>query len=378
MGGTRTGCRRAADRSPWVRGALARVDARLEIMKLFNWRMVSRSGPGREPAPGDASAANVFATETLIGVCAVTCSKWWGALDIWSESPGAVLAARLEQAYRATIVGTFGGGNNDILRELIRYARAEYAEGVPMTRCRGASANGGSAVDFELSKSQVAVRDLAREVLAARAEGGAVGDNIWPDSALWRDLIETGLLAAFISEDNGGQGLSFVEGCLLLEECGYARARSRGRNHACRDAVGSLRAGGSAEAWLRIARGEAILTVAAMDSLGGWMDRQTHCALLMAAVMLFRAGSASYRGAKRPRAPWCSHKRVAALCACWRIRGRRVQALNVCLPQAASLKPTCISIALKSVLARSSANPMMARLYAPGSDSTRLSLRRRC
>lgn len=104
---------------PWVRTVLARVDARLDIMKLFNWRMVSCSGPGREPAPGDASAANVFGTETLIDVCREMLEVVGCAGYLVEDSPGAVLGARLEQAYRATIVGTFGGGNNDIQREMI-------------------------------------------------------------------------------------------------------------------------------------------------------------------------------------------------------------------------------------------------------------------
>lgn len=104
---------------PWVRAVLARVDARLDVMKLFNWRMVSQSGPGREPSPGDASAANVFGTETLIDVCRDMLEVVGCVGYLVEGAPGAILGARLEQAYRATIVGTFGGGNNDIQREMI-------------------------------------------------------------------------------------------------------------------------------------------------------------------------------------------------------------------------------------------------------------------
>ncbi|MBJ7412062.1 MULTISPECIES: acyl-CoA dehydrogenase family protein [unclassified Phenylobacterium] len=104
---------------PWVQLTLARVDARLQVMTLFNWRMVSRSGPGQEPAPGDASAANVFGTETLIEVCKLMLEVVGCAGCLVEGSPGAVLSGRLEHAYRAVVVGTFGGGNNDIQREMI-------------------------------------------------------------------------------------------------------------------------------------------------------------------------------------------------------------------------------------------------------------------
>lgn len=104
---------------PWVRAGLARIEARLDVMKLFNWRMVSRSGAGREPAPGDASAANIFGTETLIDVCREMLGLVGCAGYLTEGSPGAVLGGRLEQAYRAVVVGTFGGGNNDIQREVI-------------------------------------------------------------------------------------------------------------------------------------------------------------------------------------------------------------------------------------------------------------------
>jgi len=115
---------------PWVRSVLARVDARLELMKLFNWRMVSRSGAGNEPSPGDASATNVLGTETVITVCREMLEVVGCAGYLVEGSPGAVLNGRLEQAYRATIVGTFGGGNNDIQREMI----AQRALGMPKYR----------------------------------------------------------------------------------------------------------------------------------------------------------------------------------------------------------------------------------------------------
>lgn len=126
-------------------------------------------------------------------------------------------------------------------------------------------------MDFEFTDTQLAVRDLAQEVLAKRAPKPGFVDSSWPDAALWEDLTQTGLLAAFLSEDVGGQGFDFVEVCLLLEECGAAHARAP----VATTILGSILLDRFApevlrQAWLpKVARGEAVLTVAAMDALGG-------------------------------------------------------------------------------------------------------------
>ena len=38
-----------------------------------------------------------------------------------ADSPGAVLAGRLERYYRSALVMTFGGGTNEIQRDIIGY-----------------------------------------------------------------------------------------------------------------------------------------------------------------------------------------------------------------------------------------------------------------
>ena len=38
-----------------------------------------------------------------------------------ADSPGAVLAGRLERYYRSSLVMTFGGGTNEIQRDIIGY-----------------------------------------------------------------------------------------------------------------------------------------------------------------------------------------------------------------------------------------------------------------
>jgi alkylation response protein AidB-like acyl-CoA dehydrogenase len=110
--------RRVVD-DPAVRLNLARVDARLEAMKLLNWRLVATLAAGTELGPADAAAAKIYGTEALIEACRLLLEVL-GPLGYRTRgSAGAVLGGQLEHAYRAAVVGTFGGGNNDVLREMI-------------------------------------------------------------------------------------------------------------------------------------------------------------------------------------------------------------------------------------------------------------------
>src|SRR3954466_3660876 len=82
-------------------------------------------------------------------------------------------------------------------------------------------------MDFDLSADQKEIKDVARELLAARspwakvreaAEAREYGD------ALWREVGELGWPGIAVSEEHGGQGLGIVELAVLLEELGYACA----------------------------------------------------------------------------------------------------------------------------------------------------------
>jgi alkylation response protein AidB-like acyl-CoA dehydrogenase len=82
-------------------------------------------------------------------------------------------------------------------------------------------------MDFDLSEDQKEIKDVARELLAARspwakvreaAEAREYGD------ALWRELSELGWPGIAVAEEHGGQGLGAVELAVLLEELGYACA----------------------------------------------------------------------------------------------------------------------------------------------------------
>ena len=112
---------------PWVQLDLARGHARLEAMKLLNWKMAAAAASG-ELSPADSSAVKVFGTETHVEVYRLLLGVVGAAGYVRAGSPGAILQGRLERAGRAAQINTFGGGVNDVQREIVA------ASGLKMAR----------------------------------------------------------------------------------------------------------------------------------------------------------------------------------------------------------------------------------------------------
>jgi hypothetical protein len=106
---------------PWVQISLGEAFARLEAMKVMNWRMAWELDRG-EPDPARSSAVKVYGTETLIEVYRLLLGVVGAASTLRAESPGAVLEGALEVQYRACQINTFGGGVNEIQREIVSMA----------------------------------------------------------------------------------------------------------------------------------------------------------------------------------------------------------------------------------------------------------------
>ena len=102
----------------WVQLDLARAHARLEAMKLLNWRMASDIAADRL-SPADSSAVKVYGTETLIEVYRTLLAVLGPAGYLRAGSPGAVLRGEVERAARAAQINTFGGGVNEVQREIV-------------------------------------------------------------------------------------------------------------------------------------------------------------------------------------------------------------------------------------------------------------------
>jgi alkylation response protein AidB-like acyl-CoA dehydrogenase len=110
------GGRRVIDQE-WVASSLARVLARAELLKLMNWKVAWAASKGLNPA--DASATKIFGTEFTLEAYRLLMEIVGEAAYLETGSPGAVLTGRLERAYRANTIFTFGGGTNEIQRDLI-------------------------------------------------------------------------------------------------------------------------------------------------------------------------------------------------------------------------------------------------------------------
>lgn len=113
---------------PWVRSALARVYARFEALKLLNWRMAWKL-EADALTPADASSGKVYGSETDIDSYRLLLDVIGRAGFLRKGSPGAELAGALEKAYRGAPVRTFGGGSNEVQREIL----AQTALGLPRT-----------------------------------------------------------------------------------------------------------------------------------------------------------------------------------------------------------------------------------------------------
>jgi len=105
----------------WVQEDLARSHAYLEAQKLLNWRMTAAVADDTL-GPADSSSVKVFGTETTIQVYRMLLGIVGAAGYLSPGSPGAVLHGELERAARAAQINTFGGGVNEVQREILATA----------------------------------------------------------------------------------------------------------------------------------------------------------------------------------------------------------------------------------------------------------------
>ena len=101
----------------WVQVHLARVEARAEFLKLLNWKVAWAADKGLNPA--DASATKVFGTEFSLEAYRLLLEIVGQAGYLGEGSPGAVLKGRLEHNSRSQTIFTFGGGTNEVQRDII-------------------------------------------------------------------------------------------------------------------------------------------------------------------------------------------------------------------------------------------------------------------
>ena len=104
--------------TPWVQLALGEAYARLEALKVMNWRMAWDIEQGTLD-PAHASAVKVYGSEALIEVYRLLLEVVGVAGAVQQDSPAAALRGRLELNWRSCQINTFGGGVNEVQREII-------------------------------------------------------------------------------------------------------------------------------------------------------------------------------------------------------------------------------------------------------------------
>jgi alkylation response protein AidB-like acyl-CoA dehydrogenase len=112
----------------WVQLNLARVHAKAEFLKLLNWRIAAEAGHGLSPAT--ASATKVFGTEFATEAYRLLMEVLGANAHVRDGSAGAILAGKIERMHRSALILTFGGGTNEVQRDIV----AATGLGLPISR----------------------------------------------------------------------------------------------------------------------------------------------------------------------------------------------------------------------------------------------------
>jgi alkylation response protein AidB-like acyl-CoA dehydrogenase len=105
----------------WVQLQLARVYAKLEALKVLNWRSAWSVGAG-VPDMAEASALKVMGTEFFVECYKLLLEIVGGAGLVVQGETGALFDGLLEASYRSAWTLTFGGGVNEVQRDIIAAA----------------------------------------------------------------------------------------------------------------------------------------------------------------------------------------------------------------------------------------------------------------
>jgi 3-oxocholest-4-en-26-oyl-CoA dehydrogenase alpha subunit len=126
----------------WVQLNLARVHAKAEFLKLVNWRIAAEAdaaaaakgdgevGGGHRLGPAAASATKVFGTEFATEAYRLLMEVLGANAHVREGSAGALLSGRIERMQRAALILTFGGGTNEVQRDIV----AAAGLGLPIRR----------------------------------------------------------------------------------------------------------------------------------------------------------------------------------------------------------------------------------------------------
>jgi alkylation response protein AidB-like acyl-CoA dehydrogenase len=100
----------------WVQLNLARVHAKAEVLWLMNARVAAGAG---QIGPAEASATKVYGTELATEAFRLLMEVLGPAACVQDDSVGGALRGRVERMHRSALILTFGGGTNEIQRDII-------------------------------------------------------------------------------------------------------------------------------------------------------------------------------------------------------------------------------------------------------------------
>jgi alkylation response protein AidB-like acyl-CoA dehydrogenase len=106
---------------PWVQANLARARASVNVLRLLTWRQAWNIDQGKLD-PAESSTVKVFGSESFIRIYGALLEVLGQEGTLKHGSPGARLRGRIERFYRTSIVLTFGGGTNEVQRDIIAMA----------------------------------------------------------------------------------------------------------------------------------------------------------------------------------------------------------------------------------------------------------------
>ena len=109
--------RRVIDQ-PWVQYNLAKLQAKVEVVRLMNWQVAWEATQGVLDI-GHCSALKVYGSELNMEGYQLLMEILGPVSYLEPDAPGAVLKSRIQQGTRGAIILTFGGGVNEMQRDLI-------------------------------------------------------------------------------------------------------------------------------------------------------------------------------------------------------------------------------------------------------------------
>jgi alkylation response protein AidB-like acyl-CoA dehydrogenase len=97
------------------------VRAHLDVLRLMNWKQAWELTRGALH-PAEASAVKVFGSEFNIAGYRLLLEVLGEGGLVREGDPAALLRGRVERMYRSMLILTFGGGTNEVQRDIIAMA----------------------------------------------------------------------------------------------------------------------------------------------------------------------------------------------------------------------------------------------------------------